>query len=200
MLNEVNLKQGINASQKLQERESMNQFNTLNIGAGLTAYVVAVLFGTGPVVYLAYRFNIGLTRKEDEEAMLLAGKRSVGIYLGAILVCQAILIRHAVPTMMEAIRTLFVYEIPGKEAWALGLRSLLFGLILVGFALFSVRFAGGLFTFLTRKINEKDEILKKDNVAVALFHALVLLAITIILNEGVEDLARSFVPLARTGF
>lgn len=177
----------------------MGEFNELNLWAGLTAFLVAMVLGAGPLVYLAFRFNIGLTRNEDEEAMLRKGNRAVGIHLGAMLVCQAILIRHAVPAAMEAIRTLFVYKVPGSEAWALLFRSFLFGVVIVGFSFFSVRLAGGLFMRLTRRIQERQEIFEKDNVAVALFYALVLLAITIVLNEGMEDLARSFVPLVRTG-
>lgn len=177
----------------------MGEFNALNLWAGVTAYLVAVVLGVGPLMYLVFRFNIGLTRKIDEETMLRQGKRAVGIYLGAMLVCQAILIRNAVPAAMEVIRALFVYEIQPAEALALVGRSILLTTILVGLSLLSVWIAGGLFTLLTRKIQERDEILQGDNVAIALFYALVLLAITIILNEGMRDLARSFVPFAQTG-
>lgn len=177
----------------------MGKFNVLNIWAGLTAYLVAIVLGTGPLVYLAFRFNIGLTRNEDEEAMLREGKRAVGIYAGAMLVCQAILIRHAVPAAMEVVRTLFVYKVPSSEAWALIGRSILFAAIIVGSSFLSVQVAGGLFTRLTGRIQERQEIFEKDNVAVALFYAFVLVAITIILDEGMHDLARSFIPFARTG-
>ncbi len=177
----------------------MAEFNALNIWAGLTAYFVAIMLGAGLLLYLAFMFNIKVTRRTDEEEMLRQGKRSVGIYLGAMLVCQAILARHAVPSVMEVIRTLFVYEMKREEALALIGRSSLFAVIIISFSLLSVWVAGGLFSRLTSKIQEKSEIFEKDNVAVALFYALVLFAITLILNEGMFDLARSFVPYGQTG-
>jgi hypothetical protein len=51
---------------------------------------------------------------------------------------------------------------------------------------------------MTGDLPEHEEILR-DNVAVAIFYGFVLLAITIILNEGIEDLARSLIPYGRSG-
>ncbi len=65
-------------------------------------------------------------------------------------------------------------------------------------AIGSVWLAGWLFTRMTGDIPEQEEILR-DNVAVAIFYAFVLLAITVILNEGIEDLARSIIPYGRSG-
>ena len=177
----------------------MGTFNSLNIWAGLTAYLVAILLGAGPLMYLVFKFNIGLTWKINEEDLLRRGKRAVGIYQGTMLVCQAILLRHAVPAAMEVIRTLFVYKLERGQAFALVARSVLFAVIIIGFSLLSVQFAGSLFSRLTKKIQEKEAIFEEDNVAVAIFFALVLLAITLVLNEGMYDLAHSFVPFGRTG-
>jgi hypothetical protein len=55
-----------------------------------------------------------------------------------------------------------------------------------------------MFTRLTGKIPEHEEILK-DNLAVAIFFAFALLSITLILNEGMEDLSRSLIPAGPTG-
>ena len=45
---------------------------------------------------------------------------------------------------------------------------------------------------------EREEILK-DTVAVAIVFALVLLGITLVLNEGLADLSRALVPLSHSG-
>ncbi len=51
---------------------------------------------------------------------------------------------------------------------------------------------------MTGELPEQEEILR-DNLAVAIFYAFVLIAITVILNEGIEDLARSIIPYGRSG-
>jgi uncharacterized membrane protein YjfL (UPF0719 family) len=61
-----------------------------------------------------------------------------------------------------------------------------------------VALATWLFTRMTPHLPEPEEILK-DNVAVAIFFACVLLAIVALLNEGLEDLSRSLIPHGRTG-
>ena len=58
--------------------------------------------------------------------------------------------------------------------------------------------AAWIFTRLTGPIPEHDEVLQ-DNAAVAIFFAFVVLAITVILDRGVEDLAASLIPYDRTG-
>ena len=62
----------------------------------------------------------------------------------------------------------------------------------------STALAAFLFTRMTRGLDEHAEI-HRDNVAVAIFHAFVLLAITAVLNEGMEDLSRSLVPFGGRG-
>jgi uncharacterized membrane protein YjfL (UPF0719 family) len=51
---------------------------------------------------------------------------------------------------------------------------------------------------MTGALPEHEEILK-DNVAVAIFFAFVVLGIALIVNEGLADLARSIIPFAESG-
>jgi hypothetical protein len=61
-----------------------------------------------------------------------------------------------------------------------------------------VALAGWLFVRMTGPLPETEEMLR-DNVAVAIFYACVVLAVTVLVNEGLEDLSRSLIPHARTG-
>jgi len=61
-----------------------------------------------------------------------------------------------------------------------------------------VALAAWLFTLMTGALPEREEILK-DNVAVALFFAFVVVGIALIVNEGLADLARSIIPFAPSG-
>lgn len=179
----------------------MTDFNTSNIAAGLLAYGVAILVGAGPLVYLLFRFDIKLllNKKIDEEGLLQAGRRSIAIELGAKIFCQALLIRHAVFAVMAVVRSLFVDEYTSSEVGWLIFRCLLAIIVIVVLALVSVEVASRLFKHLTRNLQEDEEIYKNDNVAMAIFFSLVLLAITLVLNEGMADFSRSLIPFGRTG-
>ena len=168
-----------------------------NLLAGLVAYAVSVALSL-LLVFATYRLNTLLTSRIDEERLLLAGHRSIAISLGAVVLCQALLLRHAVFPTMAVVRDLFVKPVSlGTAAWVLG-HCLLFFLIIGLLAVGSVVMAVWLFSKMTRSIPEQEEIVK-DNLAVAILFAFVLLAITAILNEGLEDLARSIIPYAESG-
>lgn len=165
--------------------------------AGVIAYAIAVLIATA-LVFLGYRVSVRLTARLDEEGLLLAGNRSVAIGLGSVLLCQALLLRHALFPIMVMLRGLFLEPFDAARLAVTVAQCLVFlatiGIVSIG----SVLVAAWLFTRLTGRIRERDEIVK-DNVAVAIFFGLALLAITLILDRGVEDLAGSLIPYERTG-
>jgi uncharacterized membrane protein YjfL (UPF0719 family) len=165
--------------------------------AGLIAFGVSVLASV-VLVFVTYRLNTLITRRIDEEGLLLGGNRSVAIALGAIVLCQAVLLRHAVFPTMVVVRDLFIKPVsPGATAWVAAY-GLLFFLIISILSIGSVSIAAWLFSRMTHRIPEQEEMLK-DNQAVAILFAFALLAITLIVNEGLEDLSRSLIPYSDTG-
>ena len=172
-------------------------FDLWTMVAGLLACSVAILLAT-LLVFLTYRVNTLLANRLQEERLLLSGHRSVAIALGAVMLCQAILMRHAVFPAMAVLRDLFLVRPSlGIVLVSLGQCALFF--VVVGLAAIgSVVLAVFLFTKLTGAIREREEILK-DNVAVAIFFAFALVSITLILNEGIEDLSRSLIPAGPAG-
>lgn len=168
-----------------------------NLVAGLVAYAVAMALSV-LLVFATYRLNTLVTSRIDEERLLLSGHRSIAIALGTVVLCQALLLRHAVFPTMAVVRDLFVKPVSlAAAAWVMA-HTLLFFLIIGLLAVGSVVIAVWLFSRITRSIPEQEEILK-DNLAVAILFAFVLLAITAIVNEGLEDLARSIIPYAESG-
>ena len=168
-----------------------------SIVAGLVAFTVSVVLSV-LLVFVTYRVNTLLTSKLDEERLLLAGNRSVAIALGSVILSQALLLRHAVFPTMTVIRDLFTKPVTaGAAAWVLA-HCLLFFLVISILSFGSVALAGLLFARMTRAIPERAEILR-DNVAVSVFFAFVVLGITLIVNEGLDDLARSLIPYSDTG-
>jgi uncharacterized membrane protein YjfL (UPF0719 family) len=165
--------------------------------AGLVAYLISVL-GAVLLVFLTYRINNLLTSKEDEEQLLRSGNKSVAISLGSVVLSQSILLRHAVFPTMAVLRDLFLRPANFRAAiWVIAHCALFF--LIIGVLSFgSVWFAGWLFTRMTRSLPEQEEIMK-DNIAVGIFYALVVIGITLILNEGIEDLSRSIIPYHKSG-
>lgn len=173
------------------------RFDPAVVAAGLAAYGVAAVTAA-LLVFVVYRANAFITREVDEEALLRSGHRSTAISFGAILLCQAILMRHAVQPVMVMVRELFLDRPTVREALGTALRCTGVVSLLTLVAFGSTALAAFLFTRMTRGLDEHAEI-RRDNVAVAIFHAFVLLAITAVLNEGMEDLARSLVPFGSRG-
>jgi uncharacterized membrane protein YjfL (UPF0719 family) len=171
-------------------------FDPRAILAGLIAYGVSVLLATG-LVFVTFRLNARLFARDGEQ-LLRGGHRSAAIAFGAILLAQAVLMRHAVFPVMVVLRELFL-EPPSALAVLLALlRASLFVACVAAVSVGSVLISGWLFTRLTGALQEKEEI-ASDNLAVAIFFAFALLAVTLVLNEGMEDLARSLIPYGRSG-
>ena len=174
-----------------------NSFDFWTVAGGLLACGVAILMAT-LLVFFTYRVNTFLANRLKEEQLLLAGHRSVAIALGTVMLCQAILMRHAVFPVMAVIRDLFLVRL-SPEMLLMSIAQTALFVVAVGLAAVgAVVLAVYLFTRLTGAIPEREEILK-DNVAVAIFFMFALISITLILNEGIEDLSRSLLPAGPTG-
>jgi uncharacterized membrane protein YjfL (UPF0719 family) len=172
-------------------------FDARAVMAGVMALAVAVVTAV-ILVFLLSRANALITHRLDVEGLLREGQVGVAISAGAILLCQAILVRHAVFPVMAGARDLMLSPFQARAALAGGVRAALIVTVITAAAYGSVALASLLFTRMTGSLDEHEEI-RRNNVAVAVFHAFVLLAITAVLNEGIEDLARSLVPYGRTG-
>lgn len=176
----------------------MPESELASLAAGVLAFCVAVGLAV-ILVFVTFRLHAAiLTSRRDEEQMLLAGHRSLAISLGASLLGQAILLRHAVYPTMAVARDLFLGPASFAQVGKVVGQCALFWVVVAVASIGSVLLASWLFTRMTGRLPEQEEILK-DNVAVAIFYAFVVLAITAVLNEGIEDLAKSLIPYGRTG-
>lgn len=187
----------------------MVRFDGLVILAGVLGYLVAVLASTA-LVLLFFRLNRRLlpggkitSQYKGEGA---SRSSAPAIALGAATLCQAFLLRHAVFMVMSLVQDflvaygdrLFVASFPFGPFWrAVGLAlSLVIVLSMISVA--SIWLAARFFDWMTRGIEELEEI-ANGNVPIAILFAFVLFAVTAILDEGIEDLARALVPYTRSG-
>ncbi len=176
----------------------MYNFITSNLAVGLASLVVALAVGAGPLFYARLRIKKHWIVRAHEDKLLLAGNRSVGFEMGATIVCQAILMRNAATAVAATVRGLFIYQYPTVEIFVVLGRCLLFVAIMAFLTIGSLALAGAIFRRLSSKIDEMKEI-ETDNLAVAIYYGLVLVAIALVLDPGMQDLAHSCVPFLRTG-
>jgi uncharacterized membrane protein YjfL (UPF0719 family) len=167
------------------------------VAAGLIAYGVSVVLAT-LLVFGTYKLATILARVDDEKH-LASGHRSIAIVLGAVLLSQALLLRHAVFPIMAVVRELFLAPGSFRSLFVVLGQSVLFALAIAAMSCGSVALSAWLFTKLTGALDERAEI-RRDNVAVAILFGFALLAVSLVLSEGVEDVARALVPIGPRGF
>lgn len=177
--------------------------------AGLAGYLVSVIASTA-LVLLFFRLNAKLLPGGKVTAMFTGESSSQAlapaIVLGAATLCEAFLLRHAVFVIMAIVRDflvshgnhLFAGHVPlGSVLRTIWLSTCLLT-VLSMISVMSIWVAGAFFNWMTRGIDELAEI-ASGNIAMAVFFAFVLFAVTAILNEGIEDFSRGLIPFTRPG-
>lgn len=171
--------------------------NLLNLATGTGAILLSGVLSV-VLLFIVYRVDLLVTRKINETRHLLEGKKSIAIVLGAVLFSQALLFRHALYPVMTVVRIAIINKLSGMSILTTVLYSLLYIVIMAVLSILLVGLSLWLFSLMNRQIDEKQEILK-DNVAVAIFLAFVVLSITVIIDQGIADLAQSLIPEVQKG-
>ncbi len=187
----------------------MFRYDGLVVLAGVLGYLVSI--GASTVLVLLF-FDLNRRLLPGGKVTKLFTGESAGqstapaIALGAATLCQAYLLRHAVFVVMALVQDflvaygdhLSVTSFPFGPFLKLVVLALGLLFLLCLLALASILIAGKFFDWMTRGIEELHEI-ANGNVPVAILFAFVLFAVTAILNEGIEDVARALVPYSRSG-
>jgi uncharacterized membrane protein YjfL (UPF0719 family) len=165
---------------------------------GLMNFLVSV-FISFILIFGSYRLFLLLTPKLDEERQLKKKNVSIGIVLGGIFLGEAIIVREAIYPVMAVIQ---IYVL-GEEHNALNFFKMLgfsIGYVLLSgiLALVSILFSLWIFNKMTPRLDELEEI-KNNNVAIALFVALFVLAICLLMSSGVAGLTRALIPFPEIG-
>jgi len=165
---------------------------------GLLNFLVSVLTSF-ILIFGSYRLFLLITPRFDEERQLKRKNVSVGIVLGAIFLGEAIIVREAIYPVMAVIQ-IFVLGEEHNAANFFKMLGFSIGYVLLSgiLALASILFSLWVFTKMTPRLNEIEEI-KDNNVAIALFVALFVLAICILMSSGVSGLTRALIPFPEIG-
>ncbi len=160
---------------------------------GFLEFLVSILISF-LLIFGTYRLFLILTPRFDEEVQLKKKNASVGIVLGSILLGEALVVKQAIYPVMSVIQIFVLGQEKNLKNFfqMLGYGAgyvLLAGIFAVGCILFST----WLFNKLTPKINQYEEI-KENNIAIALFMALFIIAISLLISAGVAGLIRALIP------
>ncbi|MEA2560035.1 MAG: hypothetical protein QOH06_1539 [Acidobacteriota bacterium] len=190
----------------------MVHFNLLVLFGGLLGYLVSIIASTA-LVLLFLRLNARMFPHKNALRLLLWEPKTdpkpspaPAIALGAATLSQAYLLRHAVFAVMSMVQDLLAEhgdriltaQFPFSAFVRLAALSALLFLVIALLSVLSIWLAGAFFNFLTGEMNELEEI-EKGNIAVAILFAFVLFAVTMLLNEGIEEVARALVPYSQSG-
>src|SRR3954469_16834829 len=149
-------------AQPYDKAPAMKSFDLPSILAGLLACGVAVFVSTA-LVFIAFRLNTMLRRRDAQVRLLLSGHRSIAIALGATILSQALLLRHVVFPVMAVLRDLFLHRASFATVAIVARVCFVVFLVVAAVAVGSVWLAGWLFDVLTGSRPEHEEIFR-DNV------------------------------------
>ncbi len=151
------------------------------------------------LIFATYRILLALTRRFDEEKQLKSGNKAVGIVLGSILIGEVIVVKQAVYPVMAVLQIFFMGEKRSVPAF-LELAGLSVGYVLLAgvLAVFSILFSLWLFDKMTPGIDEYEEV-KGGNIAVAVFLAMMIVAVSLLISSGVSGLTKALIPFPPIG-
>jgi uncharacterized membrane protein YjfL (UPF0719 family) len=151
------------------------------------------------LVFATYKILMRLTPHFDEEKQLRRKNAAVGLVLGSILLGEAIIVKQAVYPVMSVIQ-LFVFGGNKGAPSFFRMLGLSIGYVFLSglLAVLSILLSFWLFDRLTPGIDQYDEI-RAGNVAIAVFMALLILAISVLASSGVAALTRALIPFPRAG-
>lgn len=151
------------------------------------------------LVFVTYKILLKLTPHFDEEKQLHRRNAAVGLVLGSVLVGEAIIVKQAVYPVMAVVQ---IYSLSDQKSMLGFLRMMVLAgghILLAGLlAVLCLLLCFWLFDKLTPGIDQYREI-REGNVAIAVFMALLIVAISLLASAGVSALTRALIPFPRVG-
>lgn len=157
--------------------------------AKLIVWLIQLVIGLGLAmgsISMAIRLLNKLTPGIDEEEELKKGNVAVGVMMLGVVIATALVVSSGVVGLTQA-----VTGVSGVNLMDYVI-AIIFGLIQlaagVGFAVISIYLAFNIWDKITTSIDEKAE-LARGNVAVGIVMAGVIIAVALVIREGVSGLA-----------
>jgi uncharacterized membrane protein YjfL (UPF0719 family) len=160
---------------------------------GLVEIVLALLFGA-LFIFGAFKLFILLTKDMNEMEEIKKNNTAVGILMGAMILSIVIV---CINSLESAITVLGIALRSPESTWLTYLKfsGIMLAHMLLSsiIAFFGVYFGIRLFMWMTRDINEMDEI-RKNNIAVAVIIGVIVVSMAMLLAPGIKTLLDGLIP------
>lgn len=162
-----------------------------NVAVGLVQLVIAILFAV-LALYIGFAVFGKITKGIDEEKELARGNVAVGIVVAAMFFAIAVIVESGVSGLFTGINKALQVGIvtgDGLLIMAVAFVQLFLGIVL---AIGAIYLALNILEKLTKDVNVFEE-LRRDNVAVALEIAGVIVAVAVIIQSGVLGITTALI-------
>lgn len=158
----------------------------IKVGMWVIQLLVGLVVAMGSI-FIAMRLLNRLTKGLDEEEELLKGNKAVACMMLGVVIAVALVTSSGIVGLTDAVTNVQsgAGAVEYGRAVAFGVVQLAAGIL---FAVISIFLAFRIWDKMTTKIDEVAE-LKKDNVAVGIVMAGVIIAVAIVIREGISGLA-----------
>lgn len=161
--------------------------------AGAIEILLALIFGA-LFILGAFRLFVIITKDMDEMSEIRKNNAAVGILVGSIILAVSIVCRSS----LESAVTVLSFALHSVDSTFLTYLKysgiMLAHMVLAGIiAFFGVYFGIRVFMWLTRDIDELEEI-KKNNVAVAVIIGVIVVSMALFLAPGIQSLLDGLIP------
>ena len=161
--------------------------------AGILQLILSLLIGL-TFIYAGFRFFHKRIKTIDEISELKKNNIAVAILNGSIIISLVIMVKNAI----EPAITTFTLTLRNPDSTLSSFLQtagiMLIQIMVAGaIAFISIYVALSLYTFLTRDLDELDEI-KKNNIAVSIVLGVVIISISLLMQQGIKSILDALIP------
>lgn len=161
--------------------------NLLVLLSGISAVILSLALGVF-VLFIGFRFFSKLSVGIDEEEELQKDNIAVALLSGSLIFSLGIMMKSSIYPLIQAFFNILFYADLGTGRILLGLGYILLQFVIVLFiSMSSLWFGVKAFTWLTKDIDEFEEI-RNNNIAVSILMAVIIITLALFLQEGIERL------------
>ena len=161
--------------------------------AGILQLILSLMIGLA-FIYTGFRFFHKRIKSIDEISELKNNNIAVAILNGSIIISLVIMVKNAI----EPAITTFTLTLRNPDSTLSSFLQtagiMLIQIMVAGaIAFISIYVALSLYTFLTRDLDELDEI-KKNNIAVSIVLGVVIISISLLMQQGIKSILDALIP------
>ena len=161
--------------------------------AGILQLILSLIIGLA-FIYAGFRFFHKRIKDIDEISELKKNNIAVAILNGSIILSLVIMVKNAIEPAITTFTLTLRNPDSSLTSFLQTAAIMLIQIIVAGvLAFLAIYIALNLYTFLTRDLDEIDEI-KKNNIAVSIVLGVVIISISLLMQQGIKSILDALIP------